>query len=634
MRAAAWALALLAGAGCTVDLGLDSLQFGCARQSDCARGLTCDAVRGVCVATPTDAGVASFEDATPTDTGAPDAAPDATTPDAGHAPTCGDAGQADAVSMIDVPDGGVSATQLAPRAWGWATNVDGLDSQAILETKGADPIDIELERGGSAATYSLVYGDPDPGRRLALYTDVPNDEFHPILSDRGLRIVDGEPYRNNGWIWTAITIRNRRPHNRTWWHYVSHTQSEVLARLVEKGSRPLELDAHIRTSASRYYIVMVTDRVDTRIHYEVSPRDAEALWEDGARWPLDVEEEGNGVSFSFVSAPCPCPRWWWLYDQTEAELRDKATRLGARIERLGYYERSGQPRFTAVLVDNAGATGSRLGDVLRAASEDASGLFVMDDVGVIHAMVQPDTPFPLGLLVAPILATTAESLSPDTAVPILDPDDTGCPTARSIRTERLGDAVSTMVTAGDRGRANAIATTVGRAPVQRTLADFGLADAIIGDNPACASSRSTITASAAASLMGQIATSTRAAPLFVDAGLLAELRTVASEEAASLTITAGHLQHFLDTLIVHATTAGYDRDPSPPCAADAYVRAIAGALTMASCSPPGRTSVEFSLFIDGTKDRGRADAAYRLSRRELLRERISRALSEWAQCDS
>ncbi len=285
-----------------------------------------------------------------------------------------------------------------PTGWWW---LHGVSADQIKERidQGFRLIDLEVEQT-SPLRFSAVFVKNQGVHQKTWwwYFGATRDFLASKLQQHRARLLDLEPYEVNGQTrFAAVLVRNTGSQAKAWWWYWGvSTTSFITSKLSQNGARLIDIDTYFIGGQRRYSAVMIRNAgADAKAwwwYFNVSPSFiASKLQQHRARL-VDIERHTSST-FTVIMERSQGEPWWWYYGVSGQQVNELLAQNGARLIDIESYRVNGQKRFAVLMLNNSNALTTRVGQMLRAGTDGASGLYLKRINGPVLASLQATRAF-------------------------------------------------------------------------------------------------------------------------------------------------------------------------------------------------------------------------------------------------
>lgn len=552
------------------------------------------------------------------------------------------------------------------RTW-WYYGVSESDLNQLLSANNARLVSLKVQQTSPTLfTVSMVANQGPYFKIWYWYYGLTVDGLAATISSLNARIIDLEVYEVGGeQRVAAILVDNTGAENKAWWWYVNVTAADASNSLAQNNARLVDISTYVLNGERRYSVVMIentgADQKGWWWYVNASPDDVNADLQTNNARLIALEDEFNG-RYAVIMESCPCPFWWFYYDRTSFEVDALLAQNGARLVSIEPYF-TGFPifqlRFNVVMINNANAETSRIGELLRSTTSAPTGLYLKQIGGPVLAALQeryifePASTIKALIHLRALLDVQADTrqLTDEVTHYVFTNPNTSCPSdanAEAQGTEPLSTALKEMMRRSDNPRTRTALETVGVQAVnelaqalgmththidqtllgcgvppfnQLTLTDIGLLYERVADG-------TLLSGDARDKFYYLMAGTEMLAEEGYDFPQLWPKITEIVDQEAPPALSASDKQAFLALVRENTKAGGYS------CTGDClYYTSIAGWAQIPFCvgTTPVPQQYVFGLFVDGAASQAEVDAGYNV-RGELLRNPIQSALTNWASC--
>lgn len=386
-----------------------------------------------------------------------------------------------------------------PTAWWWYHGVDINFLSSFITRNNARIIDLKVE-STAPERFSAVLVQ-NTGAYAKSWWWYVNDSAADLAAQLpGRRLIDLETYQVGGQQrFAAVMVPNTGAQSKAWWYYYNASPDFIAARLQENNARIIDLDSYVIGGQRYYETVMVANQgVDGESwwwYYNVTPAFVSSKLQENHARLLDLAVQDNG-QFSVVMVPNGGIHWWWYYGQSDPSLNALVDQNGARLIDIETYNVGGQQTFAAIMVNNSNDLTTRVGDILRGASDSAtSGLYLKQVGGPVLAALNESLQFEPASMIKVVIhlyamrqiqAGTAHLSDPITYY--FDPNnpnnkdvnpDSYAHTSNNAVTTTLEDALRRMMQNSDNRTTQAVENHFGKANINALAASIGMSSTVL-----------------------------------------------------------------------------------------------------------------------------------------------------------
>jgi len=507
-------------------------------------------------------------------------------------------------------------------------------------------------------TVAMVSNTGSYAKAWWYYYGVTAAQLSATLGANNARLVSLDAYDSGGTtLFAAVMISNTGADAKGWWWYYGVTTSQIATLVQQNNARLVDFRSYVTGGVTRYAVVMIPNTgADARVwwwYFGVSGAQVASLVSQNSAFLISIQPaDASGSTFNVVMQQEPGGFfWWWYYGMDAAGLSDRLAQNGARLLDVKTYFVNGARRFAAIMVNNANAATSRVGQILRTGTDGETGLYLKQVGGGVQAALQetrifePASSIKILIGLHAMRAVDAGASLSQSVVVYAPPASGSCPTSTITGTEPMGNAILAMLENSDNQRTRAMIDTYGMPAINQTAATIGLTGTHLNHYPGCGGPPANqLTLSDAGVIYegianGTLLSSTNRPQLYSRmpaqagdfTGIQSAVNSIIDAEAPAFGLTATEISQFKTRLLTHYKAGGYTLCPSSPCL---EYRSVAGSAEIPVClrgTISSRTYV-WGIFIDGSTSGTAADNTFNAAKAEPLREPIRSALAGWSAC--
>jgi hypothetical protein len=392
-----------------------------------------------------------------------------------------------------------------PTAWWWYVNIDATTLSNHLTQDNARIIDLKVVNVNPYRFDAvLVRNTGSYGQAWWWYYDLTASDLANQITGR--RLTDLEVYNNAAGQqrFAAVLLPNTGSEGRAWWYYYNASPDYIGARLQENHARLVDLDTYVSGGQRYYEAIMVANQgIDAKAwwwYVNVSPAYVSSQLQANHARLLDLSWHSDG-QMSVVMVPLqPGDHWWWYYGQDVASLGNHLAQNGSRLIDLETRTVGGQTQFAAIMLNNSNDLTTRVGDIIRGATDSAiatTGFYLKKVGGPVLAGLEDDHRFEPASMIKVLIHLHAMRQVQAGTVRLNDPIDyyyapndpnnvNVCPdsyphTASNRVTTTLQDALSGMMMVSDNRKTQAVEQRFGPAAINATAALAGMTNSVLAN---------------------------------------------------------------------------------------------------------------------------------------------------------
>jgi hypothetical protein len=547
-----------------------------------------------------------------------------------------------------------------PTAWWYYHGQTPAQVSSSLTTNSARIVSLQVEQASPVKfAVTMVPNSGSYAKAWWWYYDVTASQLSAYLTSNNARLEVLVPYVVNGnTLFAAVMVSNTGSDAKAWWWYHGVTSAQVGTYLQSNKARLVDINSYSVGGGTVYAAVMIANTgADARTwwwYLGVTGSNVGSLLNQNGAVLTDISPaDSSGSTFNVIMEKTSGFYWWWYHGLSAAELSDRVSQNGARIFDLQSYYVGGVKKFAAIMLNNANAATTRIGQILRSGTDGKTGLYLKQVGGAVQASLQAERVFEPASTIKIIIGLHAmrqvdaglASLSQNVVVYAAPPSGS-CPTSTIIGNEPMGDAILMMLENSDNQRTRALIDTFGFSAINQMAHSIGMASTNLNHYPGCGGPTANQLTLANAGLAyegisGTLLTSQSRSDLYERmpaeagdfTGIQNAVNVIVDQEAGLLGLSSSSASQFKARILTHYKAGGYTLCPSSPCL---EYRSVAGTAEIPKCMR-GTASVQqyvFGIFIDGATSKTNADNTFRATMAETLREPIRASLGSWSSCYS
>ena len=300
----------------------------------------------------------------------------------------------------------------APTGWWWYYGQTASQVTSRVASLGARVADLEVESTSPLRfSVALVRNTGSHASGWWWYYGQTASQVTARLSQHNARITDLEVYFVNGQTRFAVVLEpNTGSNAKAWWWYYGLTSSQLSSYASRRNARIVDIETYTQGGRRRYAVVLIrnsgADASGWWYYYNVTPGQISSYLSTNNARLIDIEpHNSSGTRFSVVMKSCSsssggCPMWWYYYGVSSAQVSQLVAQNGARITDIETYTVNGNRRlvngnrrFAVVMINNSNALTSRIGQILRNATDGSTGAYLKQVNGSVLASLQEDFVF-------------------------------------------------------------------------------------------------------------------------------------------------------------------------------------------------------------------------------------------------
>ncbi len=286
-----------------------------------------------------------------------------------------------------------------PTAWWWLHGVTATQITDLINDEGARLVDLEVESSSPwLFSAAFVKNSGEYGTDWWWLTSQTVTSLSNFIAENDARIIDLERYSviGGGTQYAAVLVRNSGSYAKSWWWWVGQTQAQVSSLVSSNNARIVDLESYV-IGTTRYFDVVTISNTGA---------DASSWWwywgqtasgvtsllnSTGARiLDLDTYLSNGTRYFNVVLKSNPQgTNWWWWWGQTAADVSALIEQHGSRIiDVQPYWEPAGTfsiKKFAVAMINNSNALTTDIASDLGYGSNGATGLYLKEVGGPVHA---------------------------------------------------------------------------------------------------------------------------------------------------------------------------------------------------------------------------------------------------------
>ncbi len=381
-------------------------------------------------------------------------------------------------------------------SWGWyygttAATLDGVAAQGYRIT------DIEVESTSPLRfTAALVRNTGTYQSGWWWYYGLTAAQVGNYLSQNSARLIDLEPYEENGSTrFACVMVPNTGQNAKPWWYLYGTSGATIATTLSQNNARLVDLDSYEIGGNTYYSAVMIAntgaDQRQWAWYYNVPIATVQASVANGRR-VYDLERRGNG-NYNAILINDPTPQHWtWWYGIDAATASWVWQQYGHRIYDIQTYFVGNERRFAICTINNSNALTTQVGDLMRNTTDGTVGCYLRQLGGSELAGLNENTRFePASTMktlhhVHAMRRVALGAVSLNTQLTVFTGTSGSCPLDTNPVQESLTTVLRAMMEQSDNNRTQAVAAYFGTANLNATAAALGMADTSLNHRIGCA----------------------------------------------------------------------------------------------------------------------------------------------------
>lgn len=270
-----------------------------------------------------------------------------------------------------------------------------------LANQGWRITDIEIESTSPwEFTVAAVQNTGSYTKTWWWYYGVTGAELDTALANNGGRLVDIEPYDDNGTVrFAAVMVSNTGADSKIWYWYYNQTTSQVNANVVANNARLTSFRRYSIGGVSRWATVMISntgaDQRDWGYLYGASAAAIDANIAQSGNRIYGLERVGTDA-YDVILLENNVSGWWQYHGVSAPFVTEMLQQNVARIADIERYSTLLGTRYNVTMVDNANTLERRARQEFfdaPAASLGDFGFFLKEVNGPVLAEMRADTVF-------------------------------------------------------------------------------------------------------------------------------------------------------------------------------------------------------------------------------------------------
>ena len=386
--------------------------------------------------------------------------------------------------------------------WWVYTGQTASDVLNFAVTNNARIVDLEANTLVTPIRYTVTYVSNTGAYSRAwwFYADVTAATLSAHLSANQARLTVLKAYVAAGGEthYFAVMVPNTGPDAKSWWWYVGATAPELTALWQVNNARLVQVNSYETPVGKRYAAVMIsntgTDLKSWWWYVGATQSDISTHLSANQARLIDIDYDEASASYNAIMTSCGvgCPSWWWYVNLPVSSVLSVAAQDGARIIDFNPVPCGINTCFTMVLINNANAETSRVGELLRSNTDGTVGLYLKQVGGPVAASLMDSTPFePASTIKIATHLYTFRELSGGVAtfrtnIPkYAPPVGSSCPANTPNGVESIGTADQEMMWHSDNTRTRELNDFWQVANVNNMMASIGMSQSAINHVLGC-----------------------------------------------------------------------------------------------------------------------------------------------------
>lgn len=263
-----------------------------------------------------------------------------------------------AAALAPAPAAAQSQTDLVTvTPWSWRTGSSVSSINSLLNA-GYRMVDVELNTNAAGITSfggSFVENSGDYGKAWWWYYGVTSTQVNTFLSQNNARLIDAEPYLENGLLRFAVVMISNTGADQAISGWEPFLTGTGLTNWLSNNPnrRIIDVQTYQYLGAERYAITWVQNTGNQQsgwwIYANVTPGDiSQFLNQNNARL-IDLEHNADPNRMTCIMVPNDGNSWYWFYNLQQQDLGDVARQHGVRMIDIERYSNSlGQTRYSFI----------------------------------------------------------------------------------------------------------------------------------------------------------------------------------------------------------------------------------------------------------------------------------------------
>jgi len=241
--------------------------------------------------------------------------------------------------------------------WTWRT-ASSLSSINGLLNAGYRMVDLELNTNSAGITSyagSFVENSGDYGKAWWWYIGVTSTEVNSFLSQNNARLIDVEPFLENGNVRFAVVMISNTGADQATSGWEPFLTGNGLVNWLNNNPtrRIIDVQTYQFLGSERYAITWVENTGSQQsnwwIYANVTPTEVSQLLAQNDARLIDLEHNADPSRMTCIMVPNDGNAWHWFYDVQQQDLGDLARQYGVRMIDIERYENSiGQTRYSFI----------------------------------------------------------------------------------------------------------------------------------------------------------------------------------------------------------------------------------------------------------------------------------------------
>ena len=271
-----------------------------------------------------------------------------------------------------------------PTGWAWLYNTDFANVSNLVTNSNQRVVDIEVESTNPFRVSAVtVTNAGNYAKGWWWYFGQTEADVNASLAANNSRLIDVEPYQTaSGLRFATVQIQNTGDDQATahGWYYGFTANGVINWVNSNTGFRIIDIQPYDDNGNLRYAFVVVRNTGNTAspwaYYVNASIATVNTYIANNNMRLIDLEEQANG-NYSAVMVPNDGNAWWYYYNATAAFLTDRINQNAARLTDLQF--NPGNGRFSAIMRRNDNDLAINVNLDMRAITDGTSG-FLLDEM--------------------------------------------------------------------------------------------------------------------------------------------------------------------------------------------------------------------------------------------------------------
>jgi hypothetical protein len=289
-------------------------------------------------------------------------------------------------------------------AWYWYYGQTATQITDEINSLNLRIVDLKVENPtGSPRTFTVAFVENTGTYAKGwywLYDVTPTQAFN-FASNNNARPVVVQAYEvAPGDVRVAMVyVVNTGADQKGWWFYVNDTPADISSQVSTNSARLTQLSRYTAQGQTRYAVIMISnaggDQKSWSWYFGITASQVGSYLTSNDARLTDLDYDSASGTYEAIMESCAsgCPRWLWYYDVPASSVNAFADQQVSRIIDVERYVCGLRTCFAVVMIDDANAITTRVGDLLRNGTSGTgatTGLYLKAVGGAVLAAMEPN----------------------------------------------------------------------------------------------------------------------------------------------------------------------------------------------------------------------------------------------------